>query len=112
MKLFFGSVWSLLKIFPVLLLIVAQSAVLEARPKRSSSTTLAVASLPSAPSNLSVKAVSVSQINLQWSDNSSIESGYKVERRTELGTYSQIAQLSAGAVSYSSANLNSNTLYY
>ena len=58
-------------------------------------------------------AVSSSQINLTWIDNSASEPGYKIERkRTLTGTYAQIAQVGANQQSYSDHGLDSNTKYY
>jgi len=49
-----------------------------------------------APTNLSTSAVSSSQINLQWTDNATNETGYSVERSTDGNT-------APGAASSSSA---------
>ncbi len=69
--------------------------------------------LPAAPSGLSAKAVSASKINLTWTDNSSNESGFKIERKTGSGgSYSQIATVSANVASYSNTSLNGSTTYY
>src|SRR5206468_12564526 len=38
---------------------------------------------PAAPSSLAATATSSSQINLSWTDNSSNESGFKIERATD-----------------------------
>src|ERR1051326_9518057 len=57
--------------------------------------------VPAAPSNLGATAVSSSQINLNWQDNSSNESGFKILRGTTVnGTWSQVSTASAGANSY------------
>jgi len=67
---------------------------------------------PNAPSNLVATAVSTSQINLTWQDNSSDETGFKIERRTASGSYSQIATVGAGVTSYSNTGLSAGTTYY
>jgi hypothetical protein len=66
------------------------------------------------PSNLNAAAVSPSQINLAWDDNSSNETGFKVERKGgATGTYAQIAAVDAGVQSYSNiTGLTASTLYY
>ena len=47
---------------------------------------------PTAPSALTATAASASQINLAWTDNSSDETGFKIERSTDGGaTWTQIA---------------------
>ena len=61
--------------------------------------------LPAAPGNLIATAVSSEQIDLQWDDNSTNESGFVVERAPEGGTYSEIADLGSGAISYSDTGL-------
>ena len=66
------------------------------------------------PTSATATAVSSSQINLTWIDNSVSETGYKIERkRTAAGTYAQIAQVGANVQSYSDTNgLDPNTRYY
>lgn len=65
-----------------------------------------------APSNLTATAISSSQINLNWTDNSSAEDGFKIERRIEGGTFSQIATVGANVTTYSNTGLSANTTYY
>jgi hypothetical protein len=48
---------------------------------------------PNAPTNLTLTVVSSSQINLSWSDNSDNETGFKIERKIEGGSYSEIVKL-------------------
>jgi titin len=66
------------------------------------------------PTAATATAVSSSQINLTWIDNSASETGYKIERKRLLGgTYSQIAQVVANVQSYSDVTgLDPNTKYY
>jgi len=66
------------------------------------------------PTSATATAVSSSQINLTWIDNSVSETGYKIERkRTAAGSYAQIAQVGANVQNYSDTNgLASNTRYY
>jgi hypothetical protein len=69
---------------------------------------------PSAPTSLSATTVSSSQINLTWTDNSSNESGFKIERCTgsPCGSgFAQIATTASGATSYSNPGLQSSTTY-
>jgi titin len=60
-------------------------------------TTPAAALLPAAPSSLAATAVSSSQVNLSWIDNSSNESGFYLERSTDGVTFVQIAVVGANA---------------
>ena len=69
--------------------------------------------VPAAPVNLAASAVSTSQINLTWTDNSSNETGFKIERKTGSGgTYAQIATTGANVTSYNDTGLSASTNYY
>lgn len=71
---------------------------------------------PAAPSNLAAQAFSPNQINLTWTDNTTSETGYTVERAPDnagvAGTFAPIATLPVNAVSYSSTGLTENTRYW
>ncbi|MGA1979975.1 MAG: glycoside hydrolase family 9 protein [Sedimentisphaerales bacterium] len=69
--------------------------------------------VPTAPSGLTATAASSSQINLAWTDNSSNETGFYVERSTSSTSgFSQIASLGANVTTYSSTGLAASTRYY
>ncbi len=64
------------------------------------------------PSNLIATAVSGSQIDISWADNSLGEDGFKIERSiNDCGSFSQIEIVGEGITSYSDTNLNKNTSY-
>jgi subtilisin family serine protease len=67
---------------------------------------------PKAPSGLTAAAASKSQINLTWADNSSDETGFRVERSTDGTTFAQIATVGAGVKSYASTGLSGGKKYY
>jgi hypothetical protein len=68
---------------------------------------------PAAPSSLTATAVSTSQINLSWSDNSSLETNHQVERSTNGGTsWSALVTLGANVESYSNTGLTTGTTYH
>ena len=68
---------------------------------------------PTAPGNLAATAISTSQINLSWVDNSTDETGFKIERKTGSGgTYAQIATVAAGSTTYSNTGLTAGTTYF
>ncbi len=70
-------------------------------------------SVPNAPSNLTAAAISTSQINLTWTDNSSNESGFYIERSKKATSgFSQIATVGANVTSYQNTGLSANTNYY
>jgi len=65
------------------------------------------------PVNLNAVAVSSSQIDLSWTNGSSNESGFKVERSTNGATgWSEIADLPAASTGYSDTGLAADTAYY
>jgi hypothetical protein len=69
-------------------------------------------SKPAAPSSLILSVISSSQINLSWTDNSSVESGFKIERSTDGTTFTQIALNGSNDVTYSSTGLTASKKYY
>jgi PKD repeat protein len=68
---------------------------------------------PNAPSGLTATAVSTSQINLNWTDNSGNETGFKVERCTGSGctSFAQIAAVGVNVRSYNNTGLSKSTTY-
>ena len=72
------------------------------------------ATLPIAPSALVATATSSSSINLSWTDNSSDESNFVVQRSPTSGSgFTTIATLGADTTSYAdSAGLSASTTYY
>ncbi len=68
---------------------------------------------PTAPAALAATASSTSQINLTWTDTSSNETGFRIERKTGVsGTYAEIAAPAANATSFSNTGLAAGTTYY
>jgi hypothetical protein len=70
-------------------------------------------SAPTAPSGLGATAVSSSEIDLTWTDNSGDEIGFQIERSADGSTgWEQIAQVEAGSTSYANTGLAPSTTYY
>jgi hypothetical protein len=70
------------------------------------------ANAPDAPSGLGVGALSTSEIGLSWTDNANDESGFKIERKTDLGgSYSHIVTVAANVGSYADDGLHDGTSY-
>jgi subtilisin family serine protease len=67
---------------------------------------------PAAPSNLTATAVSSNRIDLAWTDNSTNEGGFKLERSTDGVNYSQIAVFVPNTTSFPNSGLNASTTYY
>ncbi|HEY4491896.1 MAG TPA: fibronectin type III domain-containing protein, partial [Acidobacteriota bacterium] len=68
--------------------------------------------LPAAPSNLIASAVSKSQINLSWLDNSNNEQGFRIERSTNGNSFTLIATVGSGVTSFANTGLKANKTYY
>src|SRR5207253_3613407 len=66
--------------------------------------------------NLVASAAAGLTINLAWSDNSTNEDGFNIERAPDAngvaGTYVQIAQVGAGVQTYGDAGLQPNVRYW
>lgn len=87
------------------------------QPPTGSSTTA-----PLAPTQFSLSSVSSRQINLLWVDNSTNETGFKIERAfsnaspftpaTGPGEFSVIFTTATNATSYADSSLNASTQYY
>lgn len=63
------------------------------------------------PTGLSATATSSSSIDLEWTDTSSGEYGYQIERKELGGSYSVVATTDAEAISYTDENLSASTTY-
>ncbi|MBC8183194.1 fibronectin type III domain-containing protein, partial [candidate division KSB1 bacterium] len=64
------------------------------------------------PSNLNATAVSANQINLTWTDRSTNETGFKIERRVSGGSWTEIGYKPSGQTSYQDTGLSSGQTYY
>jgi transcriptional regulator CtsR len=70
-------------------------------------------SVPTAPSSLKATAVSSTQINLTWLDNSANEFGFSIERKMGVsGAWAPVTNLGINVTSYSSTGLMAGTTYY
>lgn len=67
--------------------------------------------VPLPPSNLTGKATSTTEINLSWTDNSTNELGFKIERKTGTGIYSVIYTTNSNIVTIIDINLIPSTTY-
>ncbi len=71
-----------------------------------------IGAAPTAPSGLTATAISTSQINLAWDDNSGNETGFKIYRGTVSGSLSLIHTTSSGVTTYSNTSLSASTQYF
>lgn len=70
-----------------------------------------VGTAPAAPANLAANPINGSVIALTWDDASSNEVGFKIERASDGGSFSEIFTTGPNVVSYYDMSLNSNTTY-
>ena len=70
------------------------------------------AAAPAAPTGLMAAPFSDQQINLSWTDNSSNEDLFLLERKEAPGDWEEIAVLAANSIAYSSSNLAPGTPYF
>ncbi len=68
--------------------------------------------IPTAPTNLTAAAASNFQINLSWSNTSTNQGGFMVERSLDGTNFTQIAQVTTNVTSYRNILLFPNTAYY
>lgn len=70
--------------------------------------------VPAAPSALTATTISSTQINLQWTDNSTNETDFRIERSLTGGGvgFNQIDTVSSNVVTYASIGLSASTTYY
>src|SRR5262249_14415895 len=67
----------------------------------------------SAPTSLTTTAVSSSQINLTWTDNSASESGFRIEQSpVDDLHFTEIATVGPNVTSYNASGLTEGTKYY
>ncbi|MFH2048723.1 MAG: FISUMP domain-containing protein [bacterium] len=64
-----------------------------------------------APSNLNAVAIDDQSIRLTWTDNCSFESGFRVERKENDGSFEQIAELNENITVYNDTGLLEDILY-
>ncbi len=67
--------------------------------------------VPQKPSRLTANTASSTQIHLSWTDHSTDESGFRIERRTSGRNFREIASVPPNTTSYLDQGLGSNTVY-
>lgn len=67
--------------------------------------------VPFPPSNLTGTVVSATQINLSWTDNSTNETGFKIERKTGTGTYAFLGSTANDINTFNDTGLSPGTNY-
>ncbi|MBZ0160042.1 MAG: fibronectin type III domain-containing protein [bacterium] len=65
-----------------------------------------------APTNLTAKAVSISRIDLAWTDNAGNEDGFSIEQSLNGTSFTQIGRVGANVKTYSATGLSPSITYY
>ncbi len=61
---------------------------------------------------MNATAASPSQINISWTNNSSTEAGFNIDRSTDDSTWTQIASVSSATMSFTDTALTADTTFY
>ncbi len=67
--------------------------------------------VPLPPTGLTGNVVSPTQINLTWTDNSTNETGFKIERRTGSTNYDVVGTVNQDVLNFSDSGLTPSTTY-
>jgi hypothetical protein len=67
---------------------------------------------PAAPSGLTATAISSSQIDLSWTDESSDEDYFRIERSLDGSSFAEIGTVDPGIEAYPDTGLSASTTYY
>lgn len=79
---------------------------------RSGSSSTISPTAPAAPSGLVIKSTAYNSVTIGWADNSSNETGFKVERSGDGVNYSEIANLGADSRTFADGTVAARTPYY
>jgi len=66
---------------------------------------------PDAPSDLTAVVQASNKVKLDWVDNSGNETGFKIERKTGAGAYSQVGMVGAGIQTYTNISVSGGNTY-
>jgi HYDIN/CFA65/VesB family protein/ASPM-SPD-2-Hydin domain-containing protein len=67
---------------------------------------------PAAPSDLTATAVSATQINLSWRDNSGDELGFRIERSLDGFIFAEIATVGSNITAFNDTTVFANTFFF
>jgi uncharacterized protein (TIGR02145 family) len=98
---------SMKKILYLFVVIIACSCSTSTDENGNSNTTV----VPLPPTGLTGSVVSPTQINLSWTDNSTNETGFKIERKSGIGNYTIIGSVGSEISSYQDIGLTPSTTY-
>ncbi len=67
--------------------------------------------IPMAPTELKATVISKDQLDLTWKDNSTNETGFKIERKTDSGNFTEIGSTATDLTTFSDKTVELNTNY-
>jgi len=67
--------------------------------------------VPVTPTELKATVISKDQVDLTWKDNSTNETGYKIERKTDSGNFTEIGSTATDISTFSDKTVSLNTNY-
>lgn len=70
-----------------------------------------IPAVPLAPTELKTTVISKDQIDLTWKDNSTNETDFKIERKTDSGNFIEIGSTAADVTTFSDKSVSLNTNY-
>lgn len=70
-----------------------------------------VTAVPLNPTELKANVISTTQVDLSWTDKSTNEDGFKIQRKTGNGNFADVANVDKDLTNYSDNNLTPNTTY-
>jgi hypothetical protein len=97
--------------FVCLILCLSTSLLFLSCKKTDKANSSTVTSAPFPPTDLTATVISLIQVNLNWTDKSTNEAGFRLERKTPTTNFAVIATLGADITSYSDNGLTPNTTY-
>jgi hypothetical protein len=78
----------------------------------SNSAAVSYGSAPAAPSNLTATSVASRRVVLSWTDNSSNETGFVIQRSSNGNSWSQVGTVGAGVTTYTDNGVSKRKTYY
>jgi hypothetical protein len=67
--------------------------------------------IPLPPTELKATVISKDQVDLTWKDNSTNETGFKIERKTDAGNFTEIGTIALDVTTFSDKTVDLNTNY-
>lgn len=71
-----------------------------------------IARTPNAPTELTATAVSTTQVNLAWRDNSGDEQGFRIERSLDGFNFNEIGSVGSNVTAFNDTTAFANTLFF